>query len=242
MARPTKAYTACIKSYMESILRSRIPAEILQLKVLPFLPIASLCRLRSVSKNWNTLISQSPEFASSHARASSPEEHVLITVRDDLPFFDNIGGWEVLDVANNKVFTVSHDFLSKYVNQECGDDHSWIQRKFLAADGGIFFLMDSDTSEIFNQMLLVCNPILKTAKMLPPSPGYIESNESVVMSTNRISMDYEIVVFMWMMTTSKPNPGTYKNPRLDVRIYRRPSLPLCQSQKMEDVCEFGHST
>ena len=84
---------------METMWRD-YPAQILERKVLKFLPIASLCRFKTVSKEWNSIISH-PDFASSHARrASSSEDYVLITVRGDRPF-NSIVGWEVLDVVNN---------------------------------------------------------------------------------------------------------------------------------------------
>lgn len=57
------------KLYMESIW-NRLPAEILESKILRFLPIASLCRFKTVSKKWNMLISH-PDCALAHARASS---------------------------------------------------------------------------------------------------------------------------------------------------------------------------
>ena len=43
-------------------------------------------------------------------------------------------------------------------------------------------------------VLLVCNPVLKTAKQLP-LPGCAENYVRVAMSTDRISMEYEIFVF-----------------------------------------------
>lgn len=183
---------------MES-LWSRLPAEILEMKILPFLPIASLCRFRSVCKKWMALISRDRDFASAHGRASSPEEHVLLTLRAEEPFV-TMEGREVLDVANNKVFTIKDNFLENYVKQMCGADvDEWNRRKILATDGGLFFLMYTEEIDhplyLPEQVLLVCNPILKTAKLLPPSPGYIDSYESVVMSTDMISMEYEIVIF-----------------------------------------------
>lgn len=180
--------------FMESIWRD-LPAQILE-KVLTFLPMASLCRFRTVSKKWNTLMSH-PDFASRHARASSPEDYVLITVRVDRPF-KSVGGWEVLDVANNRFFTLSDNFLTKYVKQE-GIVPMHVpyrdlnRRVILAADGGLFCLSYCFNHEI--SVLLVCNPVLKTPKQLPHLPGWAENYTRVVMSTNRISMEYEIFVF-----------------------------------------------
>ena len=181
--------------YMESMWRD-FPAQILERKVLTFLPIASLCRFRTVSKQWNVIISH-PDFASSHARASSSEDYVLITVRVDRPF-NSIVGWEVLDVVNNRFFTLSDDFLTKYVKQEgivpvhvpYGD---WNRRIILAADEGLFCLSYCFNFEIL--VLLVCNPVLKTAKQLPRLLGCAENYTRVVMSTDRVSMEYEIFVF-----------------------------------------------
>jgi len=180
---------------MESMWRD-FPAQILEMNVLTFLPITSLCRFRTVSKKWNRIISH-PDFASSHARASSSEDYVLITVQVHRPF-DSIGGWEVLDVVNNRFFTLSDDFLTKYVKQEGTvpvhvSYRDWDWRTILAADGGLFCLSYSFNHKI--SVLLVCNPILRTAKQLPRLPGWAGLYGRVVMSTDRVSMEYEIFVF-----------------------------------------------
>lgn len=69
----------------------------------------------------------------------------------------------------------------------------WDRRVILAADGGLFCLSYGFGLEI--SVLLVCNPVLKTAKQLPCLPGWVEDSSWVVMSTDRVSMEYEIFIF-----------------------------------------------
>lgn len=159
---------------MKSVGRN-LSSDVLE-KIVTFLPTVSLCRFRTVSKKWNRLISH-PDFASRHARASSPEEYVLITVRFDCPF-NSMGSWEVLDVANKRFFTLSDDFLTKFVQQE-GIAHGsqpdfWrTQRAILAADGGLFcvsYSFDHESSCTcdpgMHEALVVCNLVLRTAEQL----------------------------------------------------------------------------
>ena len=90
--------------------------EVLQ-TVMMFLPLASLVWFKVVSREWNRLISHR-EFVSRHAQAATPEEYVLVAVQIDTSESKRGQGWEVLDVANRRFFTLSSDFLTKYVERE----------------------------------------------------------------------------------------------------------------------------
>lgn len=179
-----------------------LPKEILETKILPALPVVSLCRFRAVCKKWNTLITH-PDFATKHALAAPPQECLLITLQVDLPVNSWLpGGWDVLEVANGKVFTVNTDFLASSLQlEDLGGEPENIwnhQRRVLAADGGLFFLeYQMEARPEVKQVLLVCNPALRAVKLLPPLPGWVKvmkTNESVVMSTDRVSKEYRIMV------------------------------------------------
>ena len=93
--------------FMESMWRD-LPAGLLE-RVFTFLPIASVCRFRTLSKDWNRFIS-SPSFK--HAGASK-EDYALIT-----PRWGRLeGGWVVLDVARKRYFNLSDAFLTKHVQE-----------------------------------------------------------------------------------------------------------------------------
>lgn len=162
-----------------------LPEEILETNVLPHLPIASLCRFRAVSKKWQAWISHR-DFAARHALATSPEDYVLITEPKYRPGDNGFSGWDVVDVVNNKVFTLADDFLAGM--------EGYRRRIMLAADGGLFLLEYRNSSEGDDEVFLVCNPVVKSVKLLPHSPGFaaVKTYESVVMSTDRVSMEYEI--------------------------------------------------
>jgi len=168
--------------------------------VVPFLPIASICRCRSVCKRWNELIAH-PDFALRNAQVSSPEEYVLITVRGDAVLVPR--GWDVTDVANERFFTLNDAFLTEYVERKVGFLRLLInfrQRITLAADGGLFFVGYS-TGLQRGSLLFVCNPVLRIVK---PIPNLVFNwqldfhgfrGPKVVMTTDRFSMEYDIFVF-----------------------------------------------
>jgi hypothetical protein len=139
---------------------AELPAEVLQ-TVMTFLPLASLVRFKAVSREWNRLISDR-EFVSRHAQAAAPEEYVLVTARFDAYESKRGQGWEVLDVANRRFFTLSSDFLTEYVEREGiapASRDKYKKQAVLAADGGLVFVAYSFDEE--SSVVLVCNPILK---------------------------------------------------------------------------------
>ncbi|KAG0623641.1 hypothetical protein M758_3G190400 [Ceratodon purpureus] len=167
---------------------SDLPAGILE-NVFTFLPISSVCRFRTLSKNWNRFIS-SPAFRHAQLSKASPEEFVLITLR----WGRLDGGWDVLDMAKRRFLTFSDDFLRNHVQQQglAPLGHQFGRNYLAAAAGGLFcvrYLFDEETSGLF-----VCNPVLKTVKQLPHLAGWGEFSQRVVMSTDRVSMEYEIFV------------------------------------------------
>jgi hypothetical protein len=172
---------------------ARLPSEVLK-RVVTFLPLAPLVRFKAVSRKWNRLISHR-EFVSRHAQAASPEEYVLVTVRFDAYESNPVRGWEVLDVANRRFFTLSSDFLTEYVKWGGivpPSKESYNERALLAADGGLFCVSYSFNEQ--SSVLLVCNPILKTVKRLPQLKGWVASHQRVVMRTDRVSMEYEVYI------------------------------------------------
>jgi hypothetical protein len=172
---------------------AELPAEVLQ-TVMTFLPLASLVRFKAVSREWNRLISDR-EFVSRHAQAAAPEEYVLVTARFDAYESKRGQGWEVLDVANRRFFTLSSDFLTEYVEREGiapASRDKYKKQAVLAADGGLVFVAYSFDEE--SSVVLVCNPILKTVKRLPQLRGWVGSVETVVMRTDRVSMEYEVYI------------------------------------------------
>lgn len=192
-----------------------LPADLLE-KIVAFLPIASLCRFRAVSKEWNNRICHR-DFASLRTRASSPEEYVLVTPRSDVDC-GPVWGWEVLDVTNKRSFTLSNDFVAEFILQEgiasCSDPGSLttIGREILAADGGLLCLSYSfqhkrkfGCGSLFHQAIFVCNPVLRTVKQLPPFERLSERSPRVVMSTDTVSMEYEIIFLNVTDDISLPN-------------------------------------
>lgn len=174
-------------SDMESVGRF-LPEEILERKILPLLPVASLVRFRAVCKKWNAWVNQR-EFAAKHALATPLEDYVLITKQQFQPGRSGCRGWDIIDVASNKVFTLSDSFLPAM--------EGYIQRSVLAADGGLFLVEYMFDSSGKNDVLLVCNPLLKSVKLVPHSSGCaarVEAYDNVLLSTDRVSMEYEIMV------------------------------------------------
>ena len=201
-------------------MEKEINSELLQ-EIATFLPLASLCRFREVSKEWNRFITH-PNFASRHARASPPEEHILTSERVVATHFHYFAGWEVLDVASKRSFLLNGDFLSEFVKREgviapCPRERSCfyrtVHRTILAADGGLWCLsynIDHVTISTIcdprtHEALLVCNPVLKTIKQLPHFAGWSERPEWVVMSTDRASMEYEIFFITLAEGALQPN-------------------------------------
>lgn len=171
--------------------------------VVPFLPIASICRARAVCKRWNELVGH-PDFALRNAQVSSPGEYVLITVRGDAVLVPR--GWDVIDVANKRFFTFNDDFLTEYVESRIGFLgllKNFRERITLAADGGLFFIAYS-TGLQRGSLLFVCNPILRTIRQIPHlvfnwqldfQRDHDFRGPKVVMTTDRFSMEYDIFVF-----------------------------------------------
>lgn len=181
--------------FMERVRRD-LPWDILQ-KVLSFLPIASLCRFRAVSKKCNSLISLL-DFALRHAQTVPPEEYVFLSLKYDAYESNPIRGWEVLDVANKRFFTLSNDFLTEYVKREgivpaSLHPTSFNLRTVLAADGGLLCVAYS-FNERDSPVLLVCNPVLRAVKQIPQMTEWVACNQMVLMKTDRASMEYEIFV------------------------------------------------
>lgn len=138
----------------------------------------------------------------------------------------------MLDVASKMFFTLSGDFLRKYVHRKgitFLPRSKENQRYFLAADGRLFcvsYFSGTPSSE-----LLVCNPILRTIKRLPPLPELPGERfrhnpgvpyKTVVISTNRLSMEYEVIVIYsttleiyesktarWRTVSARPPPLHY---------------------------------
>jgi len=114
----------------------KLPLDLFE-EIAKFLPLASLCQCRMVSKNWNRFISH-PDFASRHARASPPEEYVVISKEDiDLEF--STRDWVVLDVGSKRSFILSVGFLAQFVEQEeilarCPLAHLWSNKLWSAED------------------------------------------------------------------------------------------------------------
>ena len=170
---------------------SNLPTDILE-RVFTFLPIASVCQFRMLSKSWNRYIT-SPNFTHAQASNVSPEEYVLIASPQS--WYKN---WCVLDVARRRFLNFSDEFLRNHVQQglaplirshnfECSDVHK------VAPAGGLF-CMKYLCSKTCVSAHFVCNPVLKTVKQLPYLAWWSEYDHVTVMSTDRVSMEYEIFV------------------------------------------------
>ena len=189
-----------------------LPTEILE-NVFTFLPISSLCRFRTLSKNWNIHITS---YAFRHAQASRlvpPEQYIVLVV--NLIFrkskFLSSGGWDVLDMAKRRFLFFSDNFVRNPLLQRRPLSFGGNLRGYLEAAAGGLFCVEyiwSDSSEnVLHTGLFVCNPVLKTFKELPHLAA--KSSHCIVMSTDTVSMGYEIIAHV----------SNYESPTSTVSIF-----------------------
>ncbi|KAG0623590.1 hypothetical protein M758_3G185800 [Ceratodon purpureus] len=168
---------------------SNLPIDILE-RVFTFLPIASVCRFRTVSKSWNRLITS---HAFGHAQASnvSPEEYLLIAVQRSW-VYRNI--WYVLDVTRRRFLTFNDKFLTNHLQRQGLIPFNQHGPSLLATAGGLF-CMKCMYYKTYISTYFVCNSVLKTIKQIPHLVVSSGTHDHVTMMyTDRVSMEYEIFV------------------------------------------------
>ena len=189
------------KSEMESLWRD-LHVEILE-NIFTFLPISSVCRFKMLSKSWNRYLT-SPAFWHAQASRTSPEHLVAYVLGSSR------GGWDVLDMAK-RMFLFSDDLLRNHRTDQHGRLLGKGMFQTVAAAGGLYCVQNFNLC-LYTPCFFVCNPVLKTFKELP---HVYEDNllpQRIVMSTDTIVMEYEIIVFNISLVASiQPSVLVYKS-------------------------------
>eukprot|EP01018_Ginkgo_biloba_P032889 Gb_28860 [translate_table: standard] len=154
----------------EEIPWSNLPEEIL-IRVFTCLPVPSILRLQLVCKQWKCVIS-SKGFARLWSKTSRPQRPLIIMYQSR----DAIAAY---DPSESQWLTMAVPF-------PVGITH----RRIVASDGGLIcYVSFCETT----QLLIVCNPITKTWRILPEL-SFSKERCLIGMKANKLKKSYNIYI------------------------------------------------
>ena len=161
-----------------------LPFELIE-RVLSFVPVLDLCRLRSVCKRWNELICKAT-FHDLCEQSRKENAHLFVTRHFDY------GDWSMIDPKFNGQ-TSFFDLDSRRWYSLKPLARRWERRcHLLSADDGLVCDYDGATT-----WLAICDPIARTRTEIPEAPVFLLPDEPppiVVTAVDPVTRSFRIFV------------------------------------------------
>lgn len=204
----------------DSILWSSLPPDIWE-RVLSYLPERALCKFRTVCKKWHSL----PTFRSFRdLRAELHPKQPTIIVAHCYRF------GAVYDREQNDWSVIDFSFL-RAAFAAVGVRYYKIQ----AAEGSLLAVWSASSSEK-KKAVVICNPVAKTWRYLPPMAIHTDIRMVVHMAVDKKTSGLRIFVFGFEnRTTSEPLFQIYDSLSNSWSLYSYPSRILQSSRPLSGV-------
>ncbi|KAG0627687.1 hypothetical protein M758_2G220500 [Ceratodon purpureus] len=183
---------------------SELPAEILE-RVLRWLPFSTLCKFRAVCKYWNTLPTVRAEQPYILDIPCNTKKDYVTCLRYCCLYSPTANTWDFIDLS----------FLPQRMTQLSSCPCYWTpQIERFCSDGGLLCvwgkLLERDLRYYFSDIIphytiLVCNPLTKRCKLLPPFDFTYQGSIDLVMKRES-SGEYKIFAVALAYTGA---PGLY---------------------------------